>query len=533
MSKTRTITPNPPADFMPEHNNVRPFRAWCQKVLPLVYDDSLSYYELLCKVLDALNKTVIEVNNLGDAYDKLEDYVNHYFDNLDVQEEINKKLDELVKDGTLESLMLNLNGFIGEVLSVIDGKLMNTSLEPNKKYILMDDCTLDHTIILNGDNIKIDFNYHTITSDLDIPFFYSRLNARNEYGEFKNGTFQKKGGNAFIFDLPNVYKYEFYDCKFIVTGHVLNSTLNGAIHMWKDGTIGETGYVNKIENCHFTNAFIYIEKDSDGYVINNIIWNYDLLYAININGSQTVFTGNQIVGIVYAKDVLLLRITNNYFDGNVGNTIKVNYGLLLESVTDSLITSNTFTYCENSIKLIECDGCVISSNNFWDNNKLKTGVAEIIIESETQYKTNLICNNIFNYYAKRQQTNKFIPIKETTNFCFTVMDNNIITNNNAYDESELSDRSTNKLMLHAVDKNFNYPMIGSVELELSSATVASVDVTLPFHFNFASLSLKYPEALYNKGVTCSYTKKSDYVFTIFIHTINPETGSCTVNYMAY
>ena len=105
MSKTRTITPNPPADFMPEHQNIRPFRAWCQKVLPLVYDDSLGYYELLCKVLDTLNKTVIEVINLGGAYDKLEEYVNNYFKNLDIQEEINNKLDQMVEDGTLESII--------------------------------------------------------------------------------------------------------------------------------------------------------------------------------------------------------------------------------------------------------------------------------------------------------------------------------------------------------------------------------------------------------------------------------------------
>lgn len=40
-----------------DYHALRPFRFWCQKVLPLVYDDSLSYYELLCKVVDYLNKT--------------------------------------------------------------------------------------------------------------------------------------------------------------------------------------------------------------------------------------------------------------------------------------------------------------------------------------------------------------------------------------------------------------------------------------------------------------------------------------------
>ena len=34
------------------------FRFWCQKVLPLVYDDSLSYYEILCKVVDYINKLI-------------------------------------------------------------------------------------------------------------------------------------------------------------------------------------------------------------------------------------------------------------------------------------------------------------------------------------------------------------------------------------------------------------------------------------------------------------------------------------------
>lgn len=40
-----------------DYHTLRPFRFWCQKVLPLVYDDSLSYYELLAKVVDYLNKT--------------------------------------------------------------------------------------------------------------------------------------------------------------------------------------------------------------------------------------------------------------------------------------------------------------------------------------------------------------------------------------------------------------------------------------------------------------------------------------------
>ena len=41
-----------------DDGKVHNFRFWCQKVLPLVYDDSLSYYEVLCKVVDYINKLI-------------------------------------------------------------------------------------------------------------------------------------------------------------------------------------------------------------------------------------------------------------------------------------------------------------------------------------------------------------------------------------------------------------------------------------------------------------------------------------------
>lgn len=42
------------------------FRFWCQKVLPLVYDDSISYYEVLCKVCDYLNNMIDNQKELTD-----------------------------------------------------------------------------------------------------------------------------------------------------------------------------------------------------------------------------------------------------------------------------------------------------------------------------------------------------------------------------------------------------------------------------------------------------------------------------------
>lgn len=88
------------------------FRHWCYKVLPLVYDDSLSYYELLCKVVKAIGNVISNVDGvredmtkLIEAYNELKKYVDTYFDNLDVSAEVDKKLDEMAADGTLADII--------------------------------------------------------------------------------------------------------------------------------------------------------------------------------------------------------------------------------------------------------------------------------------------------------------------------------------------------------------------------------------------------------------------------------------------
>lgn len=56
---------------MAEFSTIPKFRFWCQKVLPLVYDDSLSYEELLCKVVNYLNKVIEDVNTIPDYIKEL------------------------------------------------------------------------------------------------------------------------------------------------------------------------------------------------------------------------------------------------------------------------------------------------------------------------------------------------------------------------------------------------------------------------------------------------------------------------------
>ena len=52
-------------------SEVKHFRFWCQKVLPLVYDNSLSYYEVLCKVVKYINDLIDSDKEIIEDIDEL------------------------------------------------------------------------------------------------------------------------------------------------------------------------------------------------------------------------------------------------------------------------------------------------------------------------------------------------------------------------------------------------------------------------------------------------------------------------------
>lgn len=138
------ISYNQEADYappVPHYSGSQPFRFWCQTVLPLVYDDSLSYYELLSKVVNYINSLMDDVKEVEEIYSKLssaftdlEAYVNSYFDNLDVSEAIDAKLDAMVLAGDFDALVeqalsqINYTGIINarvdeDLPDVVDAKL--------------------------------------------------------------------------------------------------------------------------------------------------------------------------------------------------------------------------------------------------------------------------------------------------------------------------------------------------------------------------------------------------------------------------
>lgn len=66
-------------DFNPTSINPFPYWKW-NKVLPAVYDDSLSQYEILCKLLDTVNNIITSTNSTGEQVEQLTQLVQQLID---------------------------------------------------------------------------------------------------------------------------------------------------------------------------------------------------------------------------------------------------------------------------------------------------------------------------------------------------------------------------------------------------------------------------------------------------------------------
>ena len=172
-----------PANFEPilkKYDGIPYLRFWCQKVLPAVYDQSLSYYEVLCKLAAFLNKMVEELEKMQDnidalhkAYKDLQDWVNaeiarfeahmeQHFD--DLTQELWNRFEEY-KNNTNTTLQQWFNNYA-----------TNTTNNLNKKF----------NDFVNNANTRIDQMFNTYTSSTNNEFNTWKTDFTNQYNQWKD-----------------------------------------------------------------------------------------------------------------------------------------------------------------------------------------------------------------------------------------------------------------------------------------------------------------------------------------------------------
>ena len=153
------------ADFTPEKEDYKiltPFKMQVLTNFPYIEADfdALTNYQLLSKVVEYLNNVITnenevteQVTSLYNAYVSLQNYVNNYFDNLDITGEVSAKLDEMANDGTLTNL---ISQYVDPIYTAYEEEI-NTDISNYKRGI---------NNIVSNQNIEIATFKSTINSEV-------------------------------------------------------------------------------------------------------------------------------------------------------------------------------------------------------------------------------------------------------------------------------------------------------------------------------------------------------------------------------
>lgn len=162
---------------------LKPFTRFLMTIgeIPSSYLVSMTYEEQLIWFCNYLEKTIIPtINNNSEVVQELVDYVTNYFNNLDVQEEINNKLDEMAESGELQEIIvayLQVKGVLGfdtladlkEATNLQEGSFTRTMgnityLDGKGAYYRVRE--LLNTDVIDDINIVALTNYPTLIAEL-------------------------------------------------------------------------------------------------------------------------------------------------------------------------------------------------------------------------------------------------------------------------------------------------------------------------------------------------------------------------------
>lgn len=205
-------------------SNIERLNYWCHKILPLIYDDSLSYYEVLCKVRSKLNEVVDGTNENSEEIVALKQWV---------EDELGRIADSTMLPAVnqLNSECAHTSVFNKQIAMIDDnGQIFGDSININD-IMIKPRRTPKNTLACFDDNGRLTplcFDENTpfvrLTDLLIQEYFYDRANEDNAlvmsngfkicYGTFKleNISPTQIGSTGFYRSnntINHLFKYEF------------------------------------------------------------------------------------------------------------------------------------------------------------------------------------------------------------------------------------------------------------------------------------------------------------------------------------
>lgn len=395
--------------------DLKPFKAWFQKTLPLAYDDSLTYQELLYKLIAKINEVVESQNQTNENFDELyalfiqlKEYVDNYFKNLDVQKEINNKLDKMAADGTLDKI-INKQIF-GELNDRIDKleKSGGVVVSVKKWGAVGDGVTDDTTAFITC------FNEITENNILYIPHGIYVINGTHEF-LLKCPII---GDNATFILVDSYFRYN-ENCS--VDGITFNYSDKTTAISFKSATPAKKVV---IRNCNF----VYLKQTptNRNAVAVRVLSEISEIENIEIIGYEGGVIYSNVVGLDSKYNTI-----NNIFGKNIETLVDVEGYTNAATATGSLknfdisniVLENTDEELAGITNTVGCD-CLLFS--FVDNFNIQN-ITSIRAKERAIYLntcTNGTITNVYNYYSD----NIKIAGQNNVRNSFNIRVSNILTN---------------------------------------------------------------------------------------------------------
>ena len=357
-------------DYKPEQNdytNLTPFKTWLVNQIntwginnfPFLESDfdKLTNYGMMMKLMKAMNDVIgnqnlveYDMSNLFNAFTELQNYINNYFDNLDVQDEINTKLDEMAQDGSLTNLIKayvdpiyqafeddineevsNISNLVNSAVSGMPIPVSSTSqmIDTNKLYLNTTDGYWYYyngaawtrgeiyqasyitdgsvTLLKLDDNIQENFNTY-YSDNIDLGNATSGAYAKNNNGVVQILTGQSSAYHLYEYELTPNTIYEFTGANNNAACGLLIADLNGNI-----------------------------KYDSNIPTANEMYSGTSSIFQVNETGLKAYITSFQ-TGTQYLGDPTATRLRTLQ---DISNNLKVNTNVrLLNTYTNKYMAGN-------------------------------------------------------------------------------------------------------------------------------------------------------------------------------------------------
>ena len=453
---------------------------WCQNVLPLIYTDSLSYYEMLCKLgkaVEYISNEIItiegDIKNLQNQINELKIYIDTQLKNY-TEEQLEKWLD----DGTLETLILNLSNNI--YINVLNPPF---NLTPLNNTGNVDNTSNLNTILsyLSENNIRGTL-YFPKGTYLIVGTINITSNSIRILGENLASTRFTTNSNTSMFKVSNDSTLSYITFENISADNMATTVSSESIFaecsncsyiFFNYCTLYNFSTFLLLDNCAGTKIFsVYMGDNTDAGVVNvtgiKIINNFNSSKIYRLTTDFNNSTGN-VYGIYSndkVQDILIdtfestgcttaVYLSNNTTN-NPGNIVITNstfesvkgYAILFENINANYNNRCMVTNCYFSpgltnatiIRINQCYNISISGNNFY--NTLLSDLSNYGVNIVSSRRINIINNGFVNMIRAVVASNSFYCNISENNFyngissypmlygvLFDVCQNNNIVNN--------------------------------------------------------------------------------------------------------